>query len=105
GENRFSKSMDEKLLRNQRATRDIVSPDGEVLVKKNRKFAPQTIRRLQQAGLTRIPIELEDVVGKISAHEVFDESTGEVLLDCNEEITESKLIELREKGVESFKVL
>jgi DNA-directed RNA polymerase subunit beta len=37
--------------------------------------------------------------------DVIDDSTGEVLLQCNEELTEAKLDELRERGVERVEVL
>ena len=39
------------------------------------------------------------------AKDVIDESTGEVLLQCNEELTEAKLDELRDRGVEKVEVL
>ena len=39
------------------------------------------------------------------AKDVIDDSTGEVLLQCNEELTEAKLDELRERGVEKVEVL
>ena len=53
----------------------------------------------------RLPLELSEVVGKISAEDVIDEETGEVLLGVNEEVTEAKLEAARSAGIESFKVL
>jgi len=44
-------------------------------------------------------------VTKISAHDVVDEATGEVLLEVNEEVTEEKVEALRERGITEFKVL
>ena len=44
-----------------------------------------------------LPVEPEEVVGKVAAEDVVDEATGEVLLECNEEVTEAKLEELRER--------
>jgi DNA-directed RNA polymerase subunit beta len=105
GENRFSKSIDEKLLKNQRSTRDITTPDGEVIVKKTRKFTQAAIRKMQAAGINRIPVDLEEVVGKVSAYDIFDKKTGEVIVDCNQEITETHLRKLRERGITSLKVL
>ena len=48
---------------------------------------------------------IDELVGKVSAKDVIDDSTGEVLLQCNEELTEAKLDELRERGVEKVEVL
>jgi DNA-directed RNA polymerase subunit beta len=103
---RYTKSIEFDLLPGQRATRDIKHPSGtEVLVKKNRKFTRAAIRKLQESGLDRLPIEPSELVGKVAAHDVIDENTGEVLLQCNEEITEAKLEELGDHGIASFRVL
>jgi DNA-directed RNA polymerase subunit beta len=103
---KFSKSLEFDLLPGQRATRDIRHPDTrEILVKKNRKFTKMAIKKLQDSGVTTLPVEISELVGKVAAHDVIDENTGEVLLQCSEEITESKLEELREHGIADFKVL
>ena len=103
---KFAKSVEYDLLTGQRATRDIRHPETrEILVKKNRKFAPAAIKKLRASGIDRLSVELADVIGKVSAHDVIDENTGEVLLQCNEELTEGKIDELREHGVAQFKVL
>src|SRR6476660_2705761 len=103
---KYEKSVEFDLLPGQRATRDIRHPDSrEVLVKKNRKFTKAAIKKLQDSKVNRLPAELSEVVGKVSAHDVIDENTGEVLLQCNEEVTEAKLDELRDHGITKFKVL
>ncbi len=103
---KYSRQVDYELLLNQRATRDIKHPKTkEVLVKKNRKFTKGAIRKLQESGVDLLPIEIDELVGKVSAKDVIVESTGEVLLQCNEELNEEKLDELRERGVEKVEVL
>jgi DNA-directed RNA polymerase subunit beta len=103
---KYSRQVDYELLLNQRATRDIKHPKTkEVVVKKNRKFTKIAIRKLQESGVDLLPIEIDELVGKVSAKDVIDESTGEVLLQCNEELSEEKLDELRERGVEKIEVL
>jgi DNA-directed RNA polymerase subunit beta len=101
---KYSKSIEFDLLPGQRATRDI-KVDGDVIVRKNRKFTRAAIRKLKSAGLDRLPLDTPEVVGKVSAENVIDEETGEVLLGVNDEITEDKLDAVRNAGVESFKVL
>src|SRR6266480_4863697 len=97
---KYEKSVEYDLLPGQRATRDIRHPDSrEVLVKKNRKFTKQAIKKLQDSKLSKLPVEVSEVVGKVSAHDVIDENTGEVLLQCNEEVTEAKLDESLENCV------
>src|SRR3954468_22567352 len=78
---KYEKSVEYDLLPGQRATRDIRHPDSrEVLVKKNRKFTKQAIKKLKDSGIERLPAEALELVGKVSAHDVIDETTGEVLL-------------------------
>ncbi|MDD5306352.1 MAG: DNA-directed RNA polymerase subunit beta [Deltaproteobacteria bacterium] len=101
---RFKKSIEYDLVEGQRATRDI-KVGGSVVVKKNRKFTRAAIRKMQEAGLDTLPMDLEEVVGKIAAEDVVDEGTGEILVECNEEITEAKLDRLRDAKIKSFKVL
>jgi len=101
---KFSKSIEYDLLAGQRATRDI-KIGSEVVVKKNTKFTRGAIKRLKEADLDRLPIELPELVGKVSAEDVVDKETGEVLLECNEEVTEVTLERLREANVAELRVL
>jgi DNA-directed RNA polymerase subunit beta len=101
---KYSRSIEFDLLAGQRATRDIKVED-EVVVRKNRKFTRSAIKKLRDAGLDRLPLDVTEVVGKVSAEDVIDEETGEVLLGVNEEVTEAKLEGLREAKVGQFKVL
>ncbi|MCC6522337.1 MAG: DNA-directed RNA polymerase subunit beta [Polyangiaceae bacterium] len=101
---KYSKSLDVELLPGQRATRDI-KLGGTVIVKKNQKFTKVAIKKLKEAEMTRLPLEIEELAGKVSARDVVDPETGEVLLECNEEVTEEKLDRLREAKIESFEVL
>ncbi|RYZ01258.1 MAG: DNA-directed RNA polymerase subunit beta [Myxococcales bacterium] len=101
---KFSKSIEYDLLAGQRATRDI-KVGSEVVVKKNTKFTRAAIKKLKEAQLDRLPNEPADLIGKVSGEDVIDKETGEVLLECNEEVTEVTLDRLKEAGVPEFKVL
>ena len=93
-------------LMGAKATRDIRHPSSnELLVKEGRKFTKLALRQMEQAGIEQIPIGLEEVVGRVSAHDVKDAKTGEVLLPTNEEITDEKLELLRGRGITKLEVL
>ena len=103
---KYEKSVDVGLLLGQRATREIRHPEtNEVIVKKNRKFTRSAIRHIQKADITRILIDEEEVLRSVSAEDVVDPDTGEVLLQANEGITIDKVEVLREIGIDNFKVL
>jgi DNA-directed RNA polymerase subunit beta len=89
-----------------KATRDVRHPGtNELLVKEGRKFTKLALRQMETAGIEQIPITVEEVLGRISAHDVKDAKTGEVFLACNEEITEEKLEVLRQRGIDRIEVL
>jgi DNA-directed RNA polymerase subunit beta len=101
---KVEKSVDFDLLSGQRATQDIKIGD-EVIVRKNTKFTRAAIKKLKASKLERLTIEPAELIGKVSAEDVIDKETGEVLLECNEEVTETTLERIRAAGVTEFKVL
>ncbi|MBV8774304.1 MAG: DNA-directed RNA polymerase subunit beta, partial [Deltaproteobacteria bacterium] len=93
-------------LLGQRVTRDIRDPKtGEVIAREGRKFNKAIVRQLEQAQIRQIPIGPEEIVHRISAHDVIDSTTGEVLLQCNEELTEETIEKLKAHGARRVEVL
>ncbi len=101
---KYARSISYDLLAGQRATRD-VRVGSEVTVKKNTKFTRAAIKKLKEAKIDRLPMEVSELIGKVSAEDVVDRETGEVLLECNEEVTEVTLDRLREAEIAQIKVL
>ncbi|MFM8316374.1 MAG: DNA-directed RNA polymerase subunit beta, partial [Deltaproteobacteria bacterium] len=97
--------FDSKLYAGQRANNDWLDENGKVVVEKNKKFTASLIKKIEDAKIKKFPIERELLIGKIAAHDVVDMETGEVLLECNEEISSDKIDLLRDKGVSEFKIL
>jgi len=102
---RLAKQFKPDQLVGLKAQRDIRGPNNEVIVKEGRKITKAAIRQLETAKVSEIPTTLEEVVGRVSAHDVVDEKTGEVLLECNQELTSEQLDVLRERGIKSLEVL
>src|SRR5262250_1644781 len=89
-----------------KATRDLRHPSSnDLIVKEGRKFTKLVLRQMEQAGIDQIPIVVEEVLGRVSAHDVKDPKTGEVVLACNEEISEEKLEAMRARGITKVEVL
>ena len=98
------------LLEGQRCTREVRDDAGTVLVRKDKKFTKAAVRRIVEAGLEWIQVGADDVirtdaVKRVAPVDIVDESTGEVILECNEEITEAHLEELRSRGIHEFPLL
>src|SRR6266540_4402204 len=72
---KYSRQVNYELLVVQRATRDIKHPKTkEVLVKKNRKFTKDAIQKLQESGVDMLPLDADEIAGKVSAKDVIDEA-------------------------------
>jgi DNA-directed RNA polymerase subunit beta len=102
----YSRELDFNLLNGTRAFSDILDPkSGDVIVKKGKKFTKASIKKMEEVGLKSLPADLEEVVGKIVAEDIFDNATGEVLCLANEPLSESKIQELGAAGITKIKVL
>ncbi len=101
----YKKRVNLELLSGQRANVDVVAADGEVIVKANRKFTKAAIRKMAEKEVEFVRVGEEELAGKIASTDIVDSSTGEVILECNEEITSGKLQELRERGINEFNIL
>lgn len=98
-------SFDPKLYAGQRASQDWVDDNGKVIVEKNKKFTSSVLKKIEEQKIKKFPITRENLVGKICSQDVIDLETGEVLLECNEEVTEEKIDLLVSKKVTEFKVI
>ena len=97
--------VDEALL-DERAFNDIQDmATGEIIAKKGRKISKVLLRRIMDAGIVRIDVADEDVVGGVFASDVLDPETGDVLFHCNEELTPEKLGKIRAKKISKCTLL
>ncbi len=101
----YRKKVNLDLLAGQRAAGDIVAEDGEVIVNGNRKFTKAVVRKLAEKGIEYIALPEEELIDKIASTDIVDTATGEVIVECNQELTASKLEELRARGINQFSVL
>ncbi len=104
-EHRVAKAFKADQLLNSKASRDIRGAGNELIVKEGRKITKVSIKQMETAGVKEIPISLEEVISRVSAHDVVDPKTGEVLLECNQEITPETLDRLRAANVREIEVL
>lgn len=105
-EKKYERELDFELMQGARAEDDILDPKtGKPLVKKGKKITKVSIKKMNEAGLKRLPIELEQVAGKVLFDDIYDEETGEVIASANEALTEDKIFDLMKLGITSVDVL
>jgi DNA-directed RNA polymerase subunit beta len=102
----FIRELDLTLLIGTRSVTDILHPKTkDPIVRKGKKFTKVSVRKVVEAGVKELSAELEEIVGKVVAEDIFDESTGEVLCLANEALSEAKIQELMQAGINEVKVL
>ncbi|MGB3611880.1 MAG: DNA-directed RNA polymerase subunit beta [Cellvibrio sp.] len=92
-------------LRGDVATFDIKDKKGNVIVEEGRRITARHIRLLEKAGVDQMEVPSEYLLGRSLAKDVIDTRTGEVLFECNTEITADILAKLAAAGVEKIETL
>jgi DNA-directed RNA polymerase subunit beta len=110
------------LLFHQKASVDIVAPDGTVICRKDKKFLKNIIRKMRRAEMIEtvteivdghereveyatIPLREEDLIGLVSSYDLVDINTGRILVECNGSITEEDIASLQAYGITEFRTL
>jgi DNA-directed RNA polymerase subunit beta len=93
-------------LLNGKVSADVRDPkSNDIIVKEGKKFTRPILRQMEAAKLKQVPIAWEDILGRVAAHDIIDPQTKEVLVECNQEITQEKLDLIRDKGIHQIEVL
>ncbi len=89
-------------LRGETTKFDILDKHDKVIVPKDKRITVKYIRDLEAAGIRKIAVPDDYLLGRVLAHNVIDTETGEILANANEEITETVLAKLKEAEAASI---
>ena len=103
-ENSSTMTLVPKRLQGEMAAFDIMA-DDKLLVERGRRITARHIKQLDAAGIDFLTVPDEYLLGRRLAKNVVDTSTGEVLVECNVEITEELMATLREKEIDTIETL
>ena len=92
-------------LRGEMARFDLADKSGKIIVAKDKRITVKHIRDMEAAGMKRITVPEEFLVGRALAHSVVNKETGEILANANDEITEVLLGQLREAGIDAIRTV
>ena len=101
----FTLELDPERLRGEIAAFDIVDKKGGVVVEKGRRITARHIRELEKGKVTSLQVTQEYMLGRALAKDIADPKTGEMLLECNTEITEENLALMIEAGITDIETL
>jgi DNA-directed RNA polymerase subunit beta len=109
--NRFTLTADKCLfnivperMRGEISAFDI-KHNNQVLVEEGRRITAKHIREMNKVGLTEVEVPRDYLVGKILGHNLVDESTGELVANVNDEITQVIIDRCLESGVSEINTL
>src|SRR5680860_484883 len=91
-------------LRGEIAAFDIITND-KTLVEAGRRITVRHVKQIEKAGIKALDVPEDYVIAKILAHDVVDESTGELLAGANQELTVELVGKLREAGPRTIRTL
>jgi len=92
-------------LRGEIARFDITDKTGKVIVAKDKRINAKHIRDMEAAGMTRIAVTEDYVLGRVLALNVVDPETGEIVANANDELTEDTLKKLRLANVKDIRTI
>ncbi|HBK45395.1 MAG TPA: DNA-directed RNA polymerase subunit beta [Xanthomonadaceae bacterium] len=91
-------------LRGETLNFDLADGD-KVIVEAGKRITARHVKQLEAAGVAALAVPDEYLVGRILSHDVVDASTGELLANANDEISEDQLAAFRKAGVDAVGTL
>ncbi|MBX2809378.1 MAG: DNA-directed RNA polymerase subunit beta [Cellvibrionaceae bacterium] len=92
-------------LRGDIATFDIKDKEGNVIVEEGRRITARHIRNMEKANVTQLQVPEDYLLGRALAKDIVNTDTGELLFECNTEITTEVLDALLAAGVSHIETL
>ncbi len=100
----FKLKLVPERLRGETAAFDI-KVGRKTIVEKDRRITMRHVRELQQAEIKDLEVPVEYLAGKILAHDVVDQETGELIAAANEELTTETVEKLVAAGIKKIQTL
>src|SRR5436305_4457939 len=102
----FWKVAPEGQLTNLQGTRPAtaITVRGDELAPATRKISAHSIKSLRSHKVEQVEVETSEFDGAMTAADVVDLTTGELLYEANQELTADKLHKIQQSGVTSFEV-
>jgi len=92
-------------LRGEMARFDIVGKSGKVIVAEGKRITVRHIREIQEAGIDKLAVGVDFLVGRVLANDIVDKDSGEIIANANDEITETLLEALIASGISKIHTL
>ena len=105
GANTLEFELHPERMRGDIARFDILNKQGKPIVQKDKRITVKHVRDMETAGIDRVKVPDEFLLGRVLAKNLVDTDTGEIVGKANEEITEELLAKMRASGIETFETI
>ncbi|MBI5142884.1 MAG: DNA-directed RNA polymerase subunit beta [Nitrospirae bacterium] len=78
---------------------------SDVFVKEGGRITRGALRKMKEAGITEIPCDHASIIGRVTYLDIVDPSTGEIIIESNEEISEEVFARIISGGVTDLELL
>ncbi|MEE4361886.1 MAG: DNA-directed RNA polymerase subunit beta, partial [Pseudomonadales bacterium] len=95
----YSLDLIPERMRGDVATFDVVDKKGKMIVETGRRITARHVRLLEEAGIKRLDVPREYLMGRVLAKNIAHPETGELIAECNAEITAEMLDKIDASGV------
>jgi DNA-directed RNA polymerase subunit beta len=92
-------------MRGEIARFDIVTKQGKLIVQKDKRITVKHVREMEQAGLTKIAVNDEFLIGRTLGRKLVNKETGEIVANANDEITEDLLKKILDAGIDTIETI
>ena len=96
-------NVDENLV-GLKLSHAVTNKAGDTVVPQGRKVTAGLMREILKNKIAKVEVSSNDLEGAFIAADVVDMSTGEVMIDANQELTPTVIGKLIEAGIETFEV-
>ncbi len=101
----YSMVLVPERLRGEIAAFDIKDGKGKLIVEQGRRVTVRHIRQLEEAKINKLVCPADYIYGRSLAKDIVSKDTGEVVIECNTEITEEVLAQFEELGISEFETI
>ena len=105
GKKGYSMVLVPERLRGEIAAFDIKDGKGKLIVEQGRRVTVRHIRQLEEAKISKLVCPADYIYGRSLAKDIVSKDTGEVVIECNTEITEEVLAQFEELGITEFETI
>jgi DNA-directed RNA polymerase subunit beta len=95
----------DEFLRGFTAATDVIAPDGTVILEKDKKITKKALKLSKQHQIKEIPVYSQHLTECVVAKDIVDPETGEIILACNEEISEEAIARIVQSPIQEIEVL